>query len=97
MYMVKGHYLHLRLHPLLFHNFKLFNIKAAIAHHPIVEEMDELLAKGANEPSVDGVGFYSNIFVVPKHTGGLCPILNLMQFNCFMHISSFKMPTSRKV
>ena len=46
------------------------------AHHPVIQkEVDELLAKGAIEPSSGGAGFYSNIFVVPKHTGGLCPIL----------------------
>ena len=33
---------------LLFHNFKLCNMKAVIAHHPIIQmEMDELSAKGA--------------------------------------------------
>ena len=36
---------------------------------------------------------YSSMFVVPKHTGGLWPILNLKHFNCYMHIPSFKMPT----
>ena len=35
--------------------------------------------------------------MVPKHTGGLCPILNLKHFNCFMHIHSFKMPTLKTV
>ena len=38
--------------------------------------MDDLLTKGANEPSTGGACFYSNTFVVPKHTGGLQPILN---------------------
>ena len=44
-----------------------------------------------------GAGFYSSVFVVPKHTGGLHPILNLEHFNCFMHIPSFKMPTLKTV
>ena len=36
---------------MLFYNFKWFNIKAAMAHHPITKkEVDELLAKGAIEP-----------------------------------------------
>ena len=66
----------------------------AAAHHPIIQkEMDELFAKGAIEPSSDGAGFCSSMFVVPKHTGGLRPILNLKHFNCYMHIPSFKMPT----
>ena len=37
------------------------------------------------------------VFVVPKDTGGLWPILNLKCFNCYMHIPSFKMPTIRHV
>ena len=36
-----------------------------------------LLANGATEPSSGVAGFYSNKFVVPKHTGELGPILNL--------------------
>ena len=37
------------------------------------------------------------MFVVPKHTGGLQPILNLKHFNRYMHIPSFKMPTPNHV
>ena len=43
--MVKGHYPQLRCHPLLFLNFKQCNIKVALAHHPVTQEVDELLAK----------------------------------------------------
>ena len=79
-------------------DFWHFNVKAAAAHHPVIQkESDELLAKGAIEPSSGGAGFYSSVFVVPKHTGGLCPILNLKHFNHFMHIPSFKMPTLKNV
>ena len=60
----------------------MFTIKAALAHHPIIQkEMDELLARGAIEPSTGGAGFYSDIFVVPKHTGGLEPMLHLKGFS----------------
>ena len=70
--MSKGHHLQFRLHPLLFHNFKLFNIKAAMAHHPLIQkEADEPLSKGAIEPATGSVGFYSNVFVVLKCIGGL--------------------------
>ena len=70
----------------------------ATTHHPTIQkEVDELLAKGAIEPSSGGAGFYSSVFVVPKHTGGLWPILNLKHFNCYLHIPSFKMPTIRHV
>ena len=82
----------------LFCDFWHFNVKAAAAHHPVIQkEVDELLAKGAIEPSSGGAGFYSSVFVVPKCTGGLCPILNLKHFNHFMHIASFKMPTLKNV
>ena len=82
----------------LFHDFWHFNVKAAAAHHPVIQkEVNELLAKGAIEPFSGGAGFYSSMFVVPKHTGGLCPILNLKHFNHFMHFPSFKMPTLKNV
>ena len=96
--MVRGHHLQLRSHPPLFHNFWHFNVKVPAAHHPVIQkEVDELLAKGAIEPSSGGAGFYSSVFVVPKHTGGLRPILNLKWFNRYMHIPSFKMPTLKTV
>ena len=96
--MVQGHHLQLRSCPPLFCDFQHFNVKAAAAHHPVIQkEVDELLAKGAIEPSSGGAGFYSSMFVVPKHTGGLRPILNLKHFNHYMHIPSFKMPTLKNV
>ena len=95
---VWGNHLQLRCHPPLFCNFLQFNVKAAAAHHPINQKVvDKLLAKGAIEPSSGGVFFYSSRFVVPKHTGGLQPMLNLKQFNCYLHIPSFKMPTIRHI
>ena len=96
--MVQGHHLQLWSHPLLFHNFWKFNVKVATTHHPIIQkDVDELLAKGAFEPSSGGAGLYSSVFVIPKHTGGLQPILDLKHFNHYMHVSSFKMPTIRPV
>ena len=91
---VQGHHLQLRSHPPLFHNFQQLNVKVAAAHHPNSQkEVEELLPKGVIEPSSGGADFYSNVFVVPKYTGGLWPILNLKQFNHYLHIPSFKMPT----
>ena len=76
--MVVGHHLQLRSCPLLFHNFRQFNIKAGVAHHPFIQkEVDELLAKVAMEPSCDGAGFLSNGFVVPKHIVVSGPYLTL--------------------
>ena len=66
---VKGHHLQLRYHPILFHIFKWCNIKAAKAHHPIIQkEVDEPLANGAIELSTGRAGLYSDVFVVPKCT-----------------------------
>ena len=96
--MVQGHHLQLRSHSPLFCDYWHFNVKAAAVHHPVIQkEVDELLAKGAIETSSGGAGFYSSMFVVPKHTGGLRLILNLKCFKCFMHIPSFKMPTLKNI
>ena len=93
--MVQGHHLQLRSCPPLFSNFWKFNVKVAVAHHPIIQEVDKLLSKGTVEPSSGDAGFYSSVFVVPKHTGGLRPMLTLKHFKCYLHIPSFKMPTIR--
>ena len=83
--MVQGNHLQLWSIPPLFCNFWQFNLKVATTHHPIIQKgVDELLAKGVIEPSSGGAGFYSSMFVVPKCTGGLWPILNLKHFNCYM-------------
>ena len=96
--MVQGHHLQLKSCPPLFCDFWHSNVKAAAAHHPVIQkEVDELLATGAIEPSSGGAGFYSSMFVVPEHTGGLRPILNLKHFNRYMHIPSFKMPTLKTI
>ena len=53
-------------------------IKAAVAHHPVIQkEVDELLTKGTIEPSTGGTGFYSSVLLVPKYMDGLHPILDL--------------------
>ena len=58
--MVRHHHLQLRSCPPLFCNFWHFNVKAAATHHPVIEkEVDELLAKGAIEPSSGCASFYS--------------------------------------
>ena len=56
--MVWGHHLQLWSHPPLFCNFWQFNVKVATIHHSIIQKgVDELLAKGAIEPSSGGAGF----------------------------------------
>ena len=95
---VQGHHLQLRYHLPLFFNFLHFSVKMAVAHHPIIQkELDELLVKGMIEPSSGVAGFYSSMFVVPKHISGLWPMHNLKHFNHYLHIPSFKLPTIRHV
>ena len=92
--MVKGHHLHLGSCSSFFHYFQWFNIKAAAAHHPITQkEVDELLAKGTIELLSCDAGFLSSVYVVPKCTGGLKPILNLKQLNHYMYMPIFKICT----
>ena len=70
--MAWGQHLQLRSHPPLFCDFQCFNVQAVAAPHPVIQkEVQELLAKGAIESSSGGAGFYSSMFVVPKHTGDL--------------------------
>ena len=70
--MVKGHLLQLRSHPPLFCNSKQLSIKGGVTQHPVMQrEADELFAKGTIEPLTGGARFYSNTFVVFKHTCGL--------------------------
>ena len=42
-----------------------------MVHHPVIQEVDEILAKGAIQPFTSGAGFYSNAYVVLKNTGSL--------------------------
>ena len=96
--MVHGHHLQLRSCPPLFCNFWQFNVKVAAVHHLIIQKKaEELLFKGAIEPSSGAAGFYSSVFVVSKCIGGLWPIFNLKWINYYLHIPSFKMPTIRHV
>ena len=39
------------------------------------------------------VKFTLDVFVVPKCMGGLCSILNIQWFSCYLHIPTFRMPT----
>ena len=60
------------VHHLLFHNLTCFSIKVATVRHPVIQKkVDELLTKAAVEPSTGDAGFYLNVFVVSKYTGGL--------------------------
>ena len=81
---VKSHHLQLMCCPPLFNNFRWLNINTATTHYSIFQNgLDELLAKGAIEPSPGGADFYLKVFVVPKHTGYLQPIKSLYTHTCF--------------
>ena len=69
-----------------------------MAHHLIIQkEVDKLLAMGAIEPLAGDSGFYSNVFVLPKYTRDLQPILSLKWFNFYMLIPTFNVPSTRQV
>ena len=83
--MVQGHHLQLTSRPPLFHNFWHFNVKVPAAHHPVIQkEVDELLAKGAIEPSSGGARFYSSVFVDLSILGASDPysILSILIIIC---------------
>lgn len=63
------------------------------------EEVGTLLEKGAvlEVPDPVGPGFYSNLFLVPKKTGGWRPVINLSRLNLFLVVPHFKMESTRSV
>ena len=70
--MVQGHCVQLRSYLSLFDNFWQFSVKVTAANYTLIQKgVAEQLTEGAVEPSSGGAGFYSSVFVVPKHTGGL--------------------------
>ena len=56
-------------------------------------EIKELLQKNAIEEVTPllQLGFYSNLFLVPKKDGGQCPVINLKALNRFVQKEHFKM------
>ena len=66
----------------------------------IAEAVQSLLQKNAVrlvDLSRDGQGFYSHLFVVPKKSGGLRPVLNLSALNKYVRNHQFRMETNRSV
>jgi len=60
------------------------------------KEVSDLLTKGAIEYG-SGSGFTSQMFVIPKKTGDLRPVLNLRALNQFLPTRPFKMETVQHV
>ena len=63
------------------------------------QAVDALLMKGAIERvmNVKSLGFYSRLFLVPKKTGDLRPVIDLSTLSCHMVIPHFKMETQGSV
>ena len=59
------------------------------------QAVDALLMKGAIErvTNVKSLGFYSRLFLVPKKTGDLRPVIDLSTLNRHMVVPHFKMET----
>ena len=82
----------------MFHNYHEVNIKAVLAHHPVIQdEMQELLAKGTIESSPGGAGFYSNMFLILKCSGDwfLFSISGNLIATCTYLL--FRMPTIKQM
>ena len=58
-----------------------------------------MLLKGAIRPleSNSGPGFYSRLFLVPKKTGDMRPVIDLSDLNKFVECPTFKMDTAELV
>ena len=63
------------------------------------QAVDALLMKGAIEriTNVMSLGFYSRLFLVPKKTGDLRPVIDLSTLNRHMVVPHFKMETQGSV
>jgi len=62
--------------------------------------VDSLFIKQVVEwvpPALEGQGFYSIFFVVPKKPEGLRPILNLKPFNAFVNRTGFTLDSIKSV
>ena len=61
------------------------------------QAVDALLMKGAIErvTNVKSLGFYSRLFLVPKKTGDLRPVIDLSTLSCHMVVPHFKMEDAR--
>ena len=63
------------------------------------QAVDYLLMKGAIEriTNVTSLGYYSPLFLVPKKTGDLRPVIDLSTLNCHMVVPHFNMETQGSV
>ena len=59
-----------------------------------LKDVDSLLEKGAIEPIL---GFFSRLFLVPKRTGDLCPVMDLSTLNRHLVVPHFQMEMAQTV
>ena len=67
--------------------------------HQLQQAVDSLLSKGAIERvrAVSTLGYFSRLFLVPKKTGELRPVIDLSSLNRHMEVPHFKMETQASV
>ena len=66
----------------------------------LCQEISSLLIKEVVEPvpyHLRGTGFYCNLFLVPKKSGGFRPVLNLKPLNPYVQRKGFKLDSIRSV
>ena len=65
----------------------------------LVQAAEKMLALRAVElvSNPASPGFYSRLFLVPKKTGGLRPVIDLSILNKFLHVPTFKMETTASI
>ena len=82
--------LHFLPRPQLTHHSITFHTRNS--HQDFQQAMDDLLSKGAIERILNetSLRFYSWLFLVPKKTGDLRPIINLSTLNWHLVVPHFK-------
>ena len=75
------------------------NFRTRNSRQVLQQAMDALLLKGAIEwvTNVTSLGYYSRLFLVPKKTGYLRPVIDLSTLNHHMLVPHFKMKTQGSV
>ena len=75
------------------------SFRTRYSRQDLQQAVDALLIKGAIERVVNvrSLGFYSRLFLVPKKTGDLRPVIDLSTLNHHMVVPHFKMETQGSV
>lgn len=79
---------------------RITNVQNVVLRQCISEKIESLLEKHAIKivpKTLEGQGFYSTFFVVPKRDGYYRPILNLKPLNIFLQNQHFKMEYLRSI